>query len=53
MPPAACRVVPRAEKTTSGVGLLDERLDAHLVVSGSMVAVNLGDWVLGARREMV
>lgn len=53
MPPAWARVVPRAEKTTDGGGVMEERLDDHFSVSASIRAANFGDSVLGARREMV
>lgn len=53
MPPAAALVVPRAENTTDGGGVIDDRLDVHLEMSDSIVAFNLGDSAAGDRREMV
>ena len=51
MPPAAARVVPRAEMTTDGLIWAMEA--AHLVVSPSTWAVRDSDVGFGARREMV
>jgi len=53
MPPACCRVVPSAENTVIGAGLMAESLAAHVVVSESMSAWSLAPVDLGARREIV
>lgn len=53
MPPAAARVVPRAEMTVWGGGVREASLLAHWVVSASTVAWRLPPLDFGARREMV
>lgn len=53
MPPAAARVVPSAEKTTSGRGVMELRAEAHFVLSASTCADSLGPSDFGARRETV
>lgn len=45
--------MPRAEKTTDGVGVREERVEDHFVVSDSTTALSLGPVDLGLRREMV
>jgi hypothetical protein len=45
--------VPKAEKTTDGVGVREERAEDHFVVSGSTTALSLGPVDLGLRRERV
>lgn len=52
-PPASARLVPRAEKTVLGVGEREASLVVHWVVSGSRMALSLGEVALVWRREMV
>lgn len=53
MPPAAVRVVPRAEMTVLGGGASEEREEVQRSVLDSMMGVRVGPGVLGGRREIV
>ena len=55
-PPAAARVVPKAEMKRSGVGLRDDSWAAHLLLSSETNVVSLAgasEAAGGVRREIV